>query len=123
MPHVVINEWHVLSNISKGWCGDGTVHISLIKFKELCRTHKCHSKEPLFVLAWIQTVHIESLCVSASFTDWIALEFIRACDRCESLNCEVVRHLQVDQDMTLECALRTEKAGDIVSVIVGVSED
>ena len=58
-------------------------------------------------LAWMQTVHIESLCVYPSIRDFMVVGFIWAGHRCHSLDSEIVRDFRVDLVLAAIGALLT----------------
>jgi len=70
-------------------------------------------------LAWMQTVHIESLCVYLSIRDFILVGCIWANRRCHSLHSEIVRDFRVHLVLAAIGAFADLMEGSIVGSIVG----
>ena len=70
-------------------------------------------------LAWMQTVHIESLFVYPLTRDFMAVGFIWASRWCQILDSEIVRNFRVDLILAAIGALDDSIIGSIVGSIVG----
>jgi hypothetical protein len=88
-------------------------------FKGLLSALDSHLDELCLCLAWMQTVHIESLLVCPLTRDCMAVGFKCASHRCQGLDSEIVRRFRVDLVLAAIGALDHSIVGSIVGSIIG----